>query len=194
MICADQKEDEAGHEGESWRSGTHDHGHDCDPHKDTGHPVCSLAKERVSDMSAIELSDRHHVQARDEQPDPAGHEIRIQLRMGSHLSRLISDRLDSVHDPPHGKWRIELIGARNGNRQIQLGDSDPCDRDRNDQTGERAGNADIEHFPTISTHSVHANHGTHRPNRADDGEWNEVRKAGRNSMSQGREKVPHLMR
>jgi hypothetical protein len=74
-----------------------------------------------------------------------------------------------------------------------LGDSDPSDRDRNDQTGEWAGDTDVEHFATISAQPVHANHGSHRPDRANDGEWNEVGKAGWYSMTQGCEKVPHLM-
>jgi hypothetical protein len=98
MICPDQKEDEARHEGESRRSGTHDHGHDRDPHKDTRDPVCPLAEECVSDMSAIELPDWHHVQSRDEQPNPASHKIWIQLGMGGHLPGLISGRLNRVHD------------------------------------------------------------------------------------------------
>lgn len=194
MICPDHKQDESRHQGEPRRCGTNDHREDRDAHKDACNPVCLSPEQRISDVPPIELADWHHVQTGNKQSDPSGHEIRIQLRMSRHLSRLIAGRLHCVHYPTHAKWRIELIGARNGSCQVQVGDSDPRDRDRNDQTGQWASDADIEHFATIRPHSIHANHGSHRPNRADDGQRNEVRKAGGYAIPQGGKKVPHLMR
>ncbi|MDA1054113.1 MAG: hypothetical protein O3C40_27005 [Planctomycetota bacterium] len=135
-------------------------------------------------MASIQLPDWNHVQARDEQPNPTGHEIGIQLRVGCHLAGLIAGWLHGIHDQPHGERGIDLIGARGGDGKVHLRDSDPRDRDRHQQTGERPRDADIKHFPAIGAHPIHANHGPHRPDRTD-GKRNEVGKAGRDSISQG---------
>jgi hypothetical protein len=111
MIRTNHEEHEADHQGEPSRGGTNDHGYDRNAHEDTRDPVCLFPKECISDVPSIELSDRHHVQACDKQSDPAGHEKGIQLRVSRHYSRLISWRLDGVHDQTHGKGRIKFVGA-----------------------------------------------------------------------------------
>ncbi len=60
-----------------------------------------FAKERVRDVATVELSHGHHVEPRDEQPHPAGHEIRVQLRMGRHDAGLVACWVEMIHDHPH---------------------------------------------------------------------------------------------
>ena len=78
-------------------------------------------------------------------------------------------------------------------RQVELLHADVQNRRRDDQPGQRPGDADVENLLAIGPHAVHADHRAHRADEAER-HGNAQRVAGRDAVAHRLQKVPHLVR
>ena len=117
--------------------------------------------QRVKDVPAVELPDRHQVERGDEDADPAGEQPGI---VAAEVKSRRDRALDPLDHPTEDRWNCvrQLVQSCLVRLQADLVHSDDRDRNREHQPRERPADRDIEHLFPIGDARALKDHGPHR--------------------------------
>lgn len=167
---------------------------DGDDDERAGDFVSVAAEQGVDGVAAVELAYRQHVETGDEHADPTGHEVRVELRDGDPGSAICPFGVHPFDQPAHDDGIVKLYFVwRGDDGEVELFDAQVKNRRGDNESGERAGDADVEDLFAVGAHAVHADDGTHG---ADDAErhGDAQRVAGGDAVSHGLQEVAHFVR
>jgi competence protein ComEC len=146
--------------------------------------------DRVEHVSSIELAERQEVQSRGQQPDPGGHEGRVQPDAVPRPHPGEEDRVEEVQEEAGREADVPWTGrlpSHAGSRQTV-----EENREGDHETGDRPGDAHVEQRPSVGQRGAYPND---RPEGAEErGAGKEEGERGVDSVDPAGDVMPHLVR
>jgi hypothetical protein len=124
---------------------------DAHPRTDAGDEARLAAQQRIGDVAAVELADRHEVEGGHEQPEPGG-----ETQLADDEGPVVGDRpVDEARDPLEGEWLAEEEAAGVGSEGLHRGraDPEPQDGQADHEPGEGPRDPDVEEGAAVGSAS-----------------------------------------
>ena len=116
--------------------------------KTAGDCVRLLAEQGIDHMASVELTDRQHIQAGNQQANPTGNEVRIELpNPNGHVRCQIGPQIAYHPLDQQGVVKCDVAGRQT--MHLKSHDTDPHDGHGNNETRQGARQAKIEEFLAI---------------------------------------------
>src|SRR6267154_1660496 len=156
---------------------------------EAGNGPVDTGGERVQDMPAVELPQRHQIQGGGEKPDPAGDVDRVEINRGAPAAtEEQADEDFGQEASPEG----DRIRARRLTGDRGQGESQQEDRNGDDESGDRPRNPHIEKRPACREGGAYPDDGPEGPER--EGGRNEERQGRLDAVQAAGDVMPHLVR
>jgi len=149
-------------------------------------------EEGMDDMPTVQLADRKEIQGGDEHSRPSGKSQGVEQDVDILSHAPMRQPAQALEQERLAQSDYFAPDSALGNH---LGKQDPyiSERNRQNESGQRAGSRDVEQRTAVRNARRHANDGAERPKQGD-GKGNEVRQTNGNAVSLGGEVMAEFVR